>query len=415
MRPVLTLWVMCAVGILLLAGVSFFFSLAETALGALPRWEVRRLAEMYPRRGPLVQRLTAQPEELLATTALGNTLAVGAILLLTLMLATDTPGGRWLAVLGASAGVLALCEVVPKALAVRAPARWALRVAHPLAAVQGVLGPLRRGVSRLAAAAQRRLASRLPRRAAARPDEELGELLEMAAQQGALLREEKDIIQAIVSLDRRQARDVMRPRATMDALSDELSVAEMCAAARRLRRRRLPIYDESPDTIVGILNTNRLLLDPEADLAEAMDFPSFVPESMNLLALFLSLQRQRRGVVVVLDEFGVPSGLVRLEDIIGEMLPFAAGGAAGTQEFCEALGPGRWRVGGATRMSEFRRHWPALGNIPGVKTMGGLLCAQLDVVPSAGQSASFAGLRLTAQLVDPRRVRELLVETELGR
>lgn len=415
MRPVLALWVICAVGILFLGGVSFFFSLAETALGALPRWEIRRLAETYPRRGPLVRRLTAQPEELLATTALGNTFAVGAILLLTLVLAADTPGVRWLAVLGTSVGVLALCEVVPKALAVRAPARWALRVAHPLAAVQGVLGPLRRGVSRLAAVAQRRIAGRLPRRASVRPDEELGELLEMAAQQGALLREEKDMIQAIVSLDRRHARDVMRPRATMDALGDDLSVEEMRAAARRLRRRRLPIYDESPDTLVGILNTHRLLLDPEADLADAMDFPSFVPESMNLLKLFLSLQRQRRGLVVVLDEFGVPSGVVRFEDIIGEMLPFANKRIAGTQEFCEALGPGRWRVSGSTRVSEFRRHWPALGDVPGVKTMGGLLCVQLDVVPSAGQSASFSGLRLTAQFVDPRRVRELLVETELGR
>ncbi|MFN0066072.1 MAG: CNNM domain-containing protein, partial [Limisphaerales bacterium] len=131
---------MCGLGILLLAGVSFFFSLAETALGALPRWEVRRLAESFPRRGPLVQRLAAQPEEVLATTALGNTFAVGAILLLTLMLAADAPDRRWLAVLGASVGVLALCEVVPKALAVRAPARWALRVAFPMAAVQGEIG-----------------------------------------------------------------------------------------------------------------------------------------------------------------------------------------------------------------------------------------------------------------------------------
>ncbi|HMO65572.1 MAG TPA: transporter associated domain-containing protein, partial [Verrucomicrobiota bacterium] len=73
------------------------------------------------------------------------------------------------------------------------------------------------------------------------------------------------------------------------------------------------------------------------------------------------------------------------------------------------------RVGGGLRVAEFRKQWPALAAPPGVKTMGGLLCALLDVVPSAGQSASCAGLRLTAQLVEPRRVRELLVETELGR
>ena len=54
----------------------------------------------------------------------------------------------------------------------------------------------------------------------------------------------------------------------------------------RFRHRRLPIYDETVDTIVGVLNTRRLLLNPQIDLAEAIEFPSFVPDSMNLLQLF---------------------------------------------------------------------------------------------------------------------------------
>ncbi len=70
----------------------------------------------------------------------------------------------------------------------------------------------------------------------------------------------------------------------------------MIAAARKFKHRRLPIYDETPDTIVGVLNTRALLLDPAVDLAEAIEFPSFVPESMNLLQLLKSLQRQQRGV-----------------------------------------------------------------------------------------------------------------------
>jgi CBS domain containing-hemolysin-like protein len=78
---------MAALSLLVLAGLSFFFSLAETALGALPRWEVRRLAETCARRGTAVQRLAGRPEELLATTALGHTFASGAILLLALVLA----------------------------------------------------------------------------------------------------------------------------------------------------------------------------------------------------------------------------------------------------------------------------------------------------------------------------------------
>ena len=69
----------------------------------------------------------------------------------------------------------------------------------------------------------------------------------------------------------------------MAAVSDDASVEEMIAAAKKFQHRRLPIYDETPDTIVGILNTRALLLDPNIELADAMEFPSFVPDTMNLL------------------------------------------------------------------------------------------------------------------------------------
>src|SRR6185295_9319154 len=145
------------------------------------------------------------------------------------------------------------------------------------------------------------------------------ELLEVAFQQGTLAASEKEIILQIINLDRRTAKDVMKPRSRMACIPDDLSIEEMIQAARKFRHRRLPMYDETPDTIVGILNTRALLLDPEVDLADAIEFPSFVPESMNLLQLLKSLQRQKRGMAIVMDEFGGTAGLVTTEDILGEM------------------------------------------------------------------------------------------------
>ena len=142
----------------------------------------------------------------------------------------------------------------------------------------------------------------------------------MAYQQGTLAQSEKEIILQIISLDRRTAREVMKPRSQMAAISDDLSIEEMIAAARKYKHRRLPIYDETPDTIVGILNTRALLLDPQIDLADAIEFPSFVPETMNLLQLLKSLQRQQRGLAIVLDEFGGTAGVVTMEDILEELI-----------------------------------------------------------------------------------------------
>ena len=145
-----------------------------------------------------------------------------------------------------------------------------------------------------------------------------------------------------------------------------LSVEEMIAAARKFKHRRLPIYDETPDTIVGILNTRALLLDPKIDLADAIEFPSFVPETMNLLQLFQSLQRQQRGLAIVLDEFGGTAGLVTMEDILeARSLAKSARRAEPEGFVMEKSRPDRWRVNGTMRLDDFRREYPRAGRRAG--------------------------------------------------
>src|SRR6185295_6067216 len=216
--------------------------------------------------------------------------------------------------------ILVGCEVLPKTLAVRAPELWALRMAPAMVALQGSTGWVQRWAQGFNGWLLRRLVPKSVRPQTALTDEEYQELLDLAYQQGTLARAEKEIILQIINLDRRAARDVMKPRSRTACIADDLSVEEMIAAARKYKHRRLPIYDETPDTIVGILNTRVLLLDPKIDLADAIEFPSFVPETMNLLQLLKSLQRQQRGLAMVLDEFGGTAGLVTMEDILGQLV-----------------------------------------------------------------------------------------------
>ena len=396
--------------VLVFAAASFFFSLAETSLFSLSKWQVRQLSEREPRGGGRVARLLAKPQDLLAAIALGNTLTSAAMLAVGLWMALQ---GRW-PLVGTVAGLLVLiligCEVLPKTMAVRQPEHWALQVARPLAWVLALSRPLCRVAQKINAAILRPFIVRPAPAASTLTDADYQELLEMAFQHGALAESEKEIILQIIGLDRHAAKDVMKPRSRMAAISDDLSVEEMLAAARRHRHRRLPIYDETPDTIVGILNTRALLLDPQIDLADAIEFPSFVPESMNLLQLLKSLQRQQRGLAIVLDEFGGTAGIVTMEDIFEEVIGRIRGDAEATRLVMEKLGPGRWRVSGVLRLDDFRREYPALGDVPEVETMGGLLTSLRDVVPAKGEAATFCGLRLTAQVAEERRVRELLVE-----
>ena len=398
-----------ALAILIFAGASFFFALAETALFSLSQWQVAQLAGNNSRAGKIVAELLERPPDLLATLALGNTFANAAILAAALRMVFNAQWGLGLTMLALVAVVLVVGEVLPKTLAVRQPERWALRVAWPLLAFRKIAKPFYRAAQWTNAAILKQAAAHSAPPAAV-TEAEYQELLELAWQQGTLDESEREIILQIISLDRRTARDVMRPRAGMAAISDDATVAEMIAAARKYKHRRLPINDEKTDTIVGILNTRALLLDPQVDLAEVIEFPSFVPESMNLLLLFRALQKQQRGLAIVLDEFGNVAGLVTMEDILGGIVGRIHAPTQPQGFVLEKIAAGRWRVNGTMRLEDFRREFPALPNVTEVETMGGLLAHLLGVVPAAGETATFAGLKLTAHVVDERRVRELLVQ-----
>jgi len=320
-----------------------------------------------------------------------------------------------LTLVGAFLLILLGCEVVPKTLAVRMPEAWALRVAQPMIFLVRVSRPLRQVAQRANEALLRLLIPKSIQPQTTLTDADYKELIELAFQQGTLAASEKEIILQIIQLDHRTAKDVMRPRARMACLPDDLPVEEMIAAARRFGHERLPLYDESPDTIVGILNCRTLLLDPNCGLEDVIEFPSFVPESMNLLQLLGALQRQKRGLAIVLDEFGSAAGLVTMEDIIEAIVGQIRSEGEAPGFVMEQVALDRWRVNGTMRVEDFRREYPALGELPGVDTMGGLLVALKEVVPQTGESAVFGGVKLTALAADERRVREVMVERITGK
>jgi putative hemolysin len=395
------------------AAASFFFALAETALFSLGKLQLRQLAQghgaRHERRVALVERLLGQPQDLLATIAFGNTFAMAGMLTFGLWMALSGRWYLWLTILVQFLVLVFLGEVLPKTMAVRRPDRWSLRVASLLSLVHSALRPLRRMAQWMNSTILRTVVPRSLKPQTTLTDADYKELLEMAYQQGALDASEKEIILQIISLDRHTVRDVMKPRSQMSCIPDDLSIQEMIDAARRFRHRRLPMYDENPDTIVGVLNTRALLLDPNVDLSDAIEFPSFVPHTMNLLQLLKSLQRQQRGMAIVLDEFGGTAGLVTVEDIlqvvVGKMRV-----QQDSRAFLVKLDAKRWRVSGSTRLDDFRREYDGLGEVSGVETLGGLLVRLIESVPVPGESATFRGLKLTAHVTDARRVKELLVE-----
>ena len=173
--------------------------------------------------------------------ALGNTVTAGGMLGVALWMALL---GQWpLATTLVLLLVLTLiaCEVLPKTMAVRAPELWAMRVARPLAILLRFTRPLSRLAQKFNSALLSRVLPKTLQPQSTLTDADYQELLELAYQQGTLAESEKEIILQIINLDRRTAREVMKPRSQMAAIPDDLPVEDMIAAARKHKHRRLPI------------------------------------------------------------------------------------------------------------------------------------------------------------------------------
>ena len=393
--------------LLIFTGIGFFLALAETALLTLGKWRLRQITAHQPERGVFIRKLLAAPHDLLATMTFLNTVAHAAIIATALAISWKLDQQHFIFVaLLLAAGLLLFCEVVPKTLAMRRPQSWAPRVARPLLWLVWFTRPVRF----VAQWVNNQLLRLVPKSVKPMPelsDEEYSELIELGWQSGTLGISEKEIILNIMRLDRRPVADLMRPRSQMACIPHNLELPEMLAAAREQQHRRLPMYDESPDTIVGILNAPRLLADPTVDMVEVIDFPSFVPEEMNLLELLKSFQRYQHSMAIVLDEFGSTVGLVTLEDILNDVV----GGLrreGGADEFVmKEIAPGQWRLSGNVWLEDFRREYPQLQRAEGVDTIGGLVASQMDVIPPVGTEVNYSGLKLKVTQADGRRVLEV--------
>src|SRR3974390_961152 len=172
--------------VLVFAAASFFFSLAETSLFSLSKWQIRQLAEREPRRGALVARLLSEPQDLLATMALGNTCASAAMLAVALWMALEARWPMVPTIISLLVLILIGCEVLPKTMSVRQPELWALRVARSFFFVLTFSRPLCRVAQKINALILQTFIPKTFLPQSALTDGDYQELLELAYQQGAL-------------------------------------------------------------------------------------------------------------------------------------------------------------------------------------------------------------------------------------
>ena len=184
------------------------------------------------------------------------------------------------------------------------------------------------------------------------------------------------MIQEIIKLGDKTAKDCMTPRVDTFALPDDLTNEEAIARLKEKRHRRVPVYADTPDQIVGIIDVKMFLLDPSEHYTEKLIAPSFVPETMRALDLLRQFLSHAQGLAIVVDEFGGTEGIITLSDIVEEILSDAVP-RGDVDLYIEPLEEGRFLVSGNARLDDVSEHLGFEIEADGIDTIGGFVFNQL--------------------------------------
>jgi len=399
--------------IAILISCSALFSGVETALFLLKLHQLRRLEANHPGLTKFIQLFQENPRRVLNVLLLGDGLVNVVLVVLCLFFLWEGPfAGRipqWLVGIAIFAVVVLFCDFIPKLLALSAPYRLSAIGALTLQIAMPLLDRMGRGLETVSAYVVDLLTPVHLRTRARLSDEELGTLIEMGEEEGALYEGEREMIQEIIKLGDKTAKDCMTPRVDSFMLPDDLTNEDAIARLKEKRHRRVPVYADTPDQILGIIDAKLFLLDPSEHYTEKLIAPSFVSETMRALELLNLFLTRPQGMGVVVDEFGGTEGIITMDDIMEEILSDAVP-RGDVALYIEPLGHGRFLVSGNARLDDLSEHLGFQIDAEGIDTIGGLIFTRLGYLPPSGTKLEIPHLAITVRRSGRKRIEEVLLE-----
>ena len=425
----------------LLIAVNAFFAAAEVALVSVRHSRLRQMAAEGHAGAQSALNLLANPGRLLSVTQVGVTLASLGLgwagedtlyqIVTGLFRTPATPGAAEL--LHGSAFVLSfliisyfhvvLGEVAPKNLAIAKADRLAALVAPALLLFYRISLPFVLVVERSAAAITRALKLRPAAHGGGHSAEELKLIVSSSRGLGVLPETEEDMIHRVLDLGAISVREIMTPRNDIVCVASDATLDEVLHTMIEQQHSRLPVYEGTPEKIIGILHYKDLLpVWEERRQAIRSGRPSrsfrvsrllrphlIVPETKPLSQMLEEFRQGRSHMAMVVDEFGTIGGMVTVEDVLEQLV-------GRIEDEHDEKTPRRAdahevELDGATRIrdleSEYGIEIPAEA---GFETLAGFLLYRLGEIPHPGESIEYRGRRYTVLEMDRRRIARVRVE-----
>ena len=393
---------------LVLVICSAFFSASETAYTSLNTVRMKRMAADGDARAAKVLRLAERYESLISTILIGNNIVNILASALATVMFVRMLGNSGVSVATAVTTVVILLfgEVTPKSIAKDHAETIALKFYPVLFAITKLFTPFNWLLG-----CWQRLIGMVVKPAEDRgfTEEELITIVEEAENEGEIDAHESELIRSAIEFTDVDVEEILTPRVDVEAIELDASEEEIMEAFRA-GFSRLPVYQETVDNIVGILNEKDYYFNRgEKSIAELMTQPTFVLETTKVSDLLKLLQKSKTHMAVVVDEYDGVTGIVTMEDILEELVGEIWDEHDEVVEDYRELPDGAYLVSGGANLDDMLELFDIDKEYDPV-TVNGWVQEGLGRFPQAGDCFELDGLRVTVEKAEKRRATEVRVE-----
>jgi putative hemolysin len=398
--------------IIILIGLSAFFSSSEIAMFSLASHRLEALVEEGKPGAATVQQLKSDPHRLLVTILVGNNIvniAVSSIATALFALYVSQGAAVAITTFGITALVLLFGEIGPKSYAVEHTESWALRVSRPLKRTEQVLLPFVVVFDRLARVINRVTGGGTAIETSYVTRDEIQDMIKTGEREGVIEEDEREMLQRIFRFNNTIAKEVMTPRLDVTAVAADSTIEEAIETCVQSGHARMPVYEGSLDNVVGIVHIRDLVRDmnygESTDLAlEDLIHPTLhVPESKNVDNLLREMRADRLRIAIVIDEFGTTEGIVSVEDMIEEIVGEILEG--GEREPVETINDDTVLVAGEVNIEDVNESLAIeLPEGEEFETIAGFIFNRAGRLVEEGETIDFDGVEITVESVENTRI-----------
>ena len=311
--------------LILLLLLSAFFSSSETALTTVNKIRMRTLSESGNKRADRVLRVTDYSGKMLSAILIGNNIVNLSASSLATSLAIHYLGNVGA---GIATGILTFLilifgEVTPKTLATIKADSIALAIAGIIDVLMKILTPVIFIINKLSMGLLFLLRINPKDGSQQMTEEELRTIVDVGQETGVIENEERNMIHNLFDFGDAEAKEIMVPRIDMTFVQVDATYQEVLDVFRQDMFTRLPVYEDTTDNVIGIINMKDFLLEQDDETFSVRSMlrdPYFTYEHKNTADLFLEMRKSSISLAIVLDEYGVTAGLITLEDLLEEIV-----------------------------------------------------------------------------------------------